>query len=170
MANNTTAQAGQEIVKTAGQQAGEGLLQMQIIGGYALLDFLIVGGLGLAGFLLYVFLTDKEKQKTFNAVLGKAVDSVGAGKDKILEEEEMRDKLTSAVKKQKDKEEADREVEITVDQVMQELEAIQSQSKHLGKEEEQMKGEDSDDLYNIAVVSMLGVVALNLLFIYVHFM
>jgi len=146
-----------------------GILEMAVFGGYEVLDFLIVGGLGLAGFGVYVFLTDKEKQKSFNAVLGKLVDSVGAGKDKLLDEEEMREKLTSAVENQKDNP-TETQVEITVDQVMQELEAIQSQSKHLGKEEEQMKGEDSDDLYNIAVVSMLGIVALNLLFIYVHFM
>lgn len=146
-----------------------GLLEISVIAGYKVVDFLIVGGLGVLGFGLYVFLTDKEKQKAFNSVLGKVVDTIGASKDELLDETEMREKLTDAVNSSKNNP-SEKEVEVTVDQVMQEIQAIQSQSKHIGKEEEQMKGEDSDDLYNISVITMLGVVALVLMQIYVNFM
>lgn len=151
------------------ENPGQNILDMVVFGGYTVTDMFIVGALGVVGFGLYVFLTDKEKQKALNGALGKLVDGIGAGKDKLVDEAEMREKLESAVENQKSNP-TEREVEITVDQVMQELEAIQSQSKHIGKEEEQMKGEDSDDLYNISVITMLGVVALVLMQIYVNFM
>lgn len=144
------------------------MLDTVLISGYTVLDFVIIGALGIGGYLVYAFLGDSEKQESFNAFIGAVIDKAGMGKDKLLDEDEMRDKLESAVQYQKENA-SEQEVEVTVDQVMREISAIQSQSKHLGKEEEQMKGEDSDDLYNISIITMLGVVSLVLLQIYVHF-
>jgi seryl-tRNA synthetase len=97
------------------------------------------------------------------------VEKLGLSDEKGPDKEKLEEKLRSAISKQKDQEKDSVEVDTSVDKVMQEIEAIQSQSKHLGKQEEQMKGEGSDQLYNMIVFNLIANAATALMIIYEFF-
>lgn len=136
------------------------------IAGYTLSKILMGVGTVLLGGLLYWFMGNKEAQKKFNKILERVIQKSGASKDEIYDEEEMREKVDQALKN--DTEMTDHTREVTIDHIMQEIGAIESQAKALGREEERMKGEDSDSVYNLAIMNLAFNSLTLLLLIYVH--
>jgi len=131
------------------------VLNTTVVAGFTILEILVVGGIVLGGSGVYFFLQNKEAQRKFNEVLDSLVNTAGMSKDKPYSEEEMREKVRSAL--ENDKQEMDEvQKEMTIDHVFSEIEAIYSEAKQLGREEERMKGEDSDSVYNLLIIVAAG--------------
>jgi len=124
------------------------------------------GVLGAGG--LYLFLQKDEWVMKFNQLLDSGVNKAGAAKDKGYSEDEMRDKLMNAMENDS-KDRGQMEKEKTMEHIMSEIEAIQSQAKELGRQEERMKGEDSDAVYNLVFINVAISGLLTLMYIWVNF-
>jgi len=124
------------------------------------------GVLGAGG--LYLFLQKDEWVMKFNQLLDSGVSKAGASKDKGYSEDEMRDKLMNAMENDS-KDRGQMEKEMTMEHIMSEIEAIQSQAKELGRQEERMKGEDSDAVYNLVFINVAISGLLTLMYIWVNF-
>lgn len=133
------------------------------IGNALLLSALTLGGVGV-----YFLLQNDKWVMKFNEFLDSTVQKTGADKDKAYNEDEMRDKLMTALENDEE-ERSEIEKQMTMDHVMKEVEAIQSQAKALGRQEERMKGEDSDAVYNLVFINFLATGTLLLLFIWINF-
>jgi len=124
------------------------------------------GVLGAGG--LYLFLQKDEWVMKFNQLLDSGVNKAGAAKDKGYSEDEMRDKLMNAMENDSE-DRGQMEKEMTMEHIMSEIEAIQSQAKELGRQEERMKGEDSDAVYNLVFINVAISGLLTLMYIWVNF-
>jgi len=124
------------------------------------------GVLGAGG--LYLFLQKDEWVMKFNQLLDSGVNKAGAAKDKGYSEDEMRDKLMNAMENDSE-DRGQMEKEMTMEHIMSEIEAIQSQAKELGRQEERMKGEDSDAVYNLVFINVAISGLLTLIYIWVNF-
>lgn len=131
------------------------VLDTTIIAGYTVFEFLVVGGIVFGGAGVYWFLNNKGAQRKFNNLVEGIVQRAGVDKDKAYDEEKMREKVNDALSNSSvDMDEIEKEM--TVKHVLQEIEAIESQARQLGREEERMKGEDSDSVYNLLVIVAAG--------------
>lgn len=144
------------------------VLDTVIYGSMTLGGALAVSGAVLGAGLVYLFLQNDAWVRKFNETLDSLVNKTGTGKEKAYDEEEMRSKVMQAFEND-DQERSEVEKQMSMEHIMKEIEAIQSQSKALGREEERMKGEDSDSVYNLATINMLMTGVLLLGFVYIHF-
>jgi len=144
------------------------VLDTVIYGSITLGNALLIaaGVLGAGG--LYLFLQKDEWVMKFNQLLDSGVSKAGAAKDKGYSEDEMRDKLMNAMENDS-KDRGQMEKEMTMEHIMSEIEAIQSQAKELGRQEERMKGEDSDAVYNLVFINLAISGLLTLMYIWVNF-
>lgn len=110
-------------------------------------------------------------RQKFNSGLDKVVKTLGIGKDQseVYEEEELRDQVNSFLQS-KNPDMSERQLEMTTDQFLRRIEDIVDEAIHTGRKQERMKGEDSDDLYNMVMLSMFSsVIAVGIL-VYIHLM
>jgi len=145
------------------------VLDTVVYNGMTLGGILAVSGIVLGGAAVYLFLQKDEWVMKFNEIIDSTADKAGASKDKGYDEEEMRGKLMKALEND-EQDRSDLEKQMTMDHVMKEVEAIQSQAKALGRQEERMKGEDSDSVYNLLVINMFMTGVLLLGFVWINFM
>lgn len=145
------------------------VLETTIYGSITLGNFLIISGLIIGLGAAYLFLQKDEWVRKFNQFLDTGVEKAGAGKDKAYNEEELRSKLMQALEND-DQQRSEIEKEMTMNHVMREVEAIQSQAKALGRQEERMKGEDSDAVYNMVFINVALTGLLAIMFIWINFM
>jgi len=110
------------------------------------------------------------KQK-FNSGLDKVVKTLGIGKDQaeVYEEDELREQVNGFLNSNNN-DLSDQQVEFTTDQFLRRIEDIVDEAIHTGRKQERMKGEDSDDLYNMVMLSMFSSVVSVGILIYVHLM
>jgi DNA-binding protein Fis len=106
----------------------------------------------------------------FNSGLDKVVKTLGVGKDQdeVYEEEELRSQVQGFLESNNSNM-SEQQVEFTTDQFLRRIEDIVDEAIHTGRKQERMKGEDSDDLYNMVLLSMFSSVVSVGVLIWVHF-
>lgn len=110
-------------------------------------------------------------QNKLGNLSSKLTKITGTSKEETYDEEELRNKVRSALDNDEKAENmTEMDKQIALDHVMQEIEAIESQAKEVGRQEERMKGENSDDLYNMVTINLLMTGALLLLYVWQNFM
>lgn len=105
-----------------------------------------------------------------NSGIDKIVKSLGIGKDKseVYDEEELRTQVEGFIDSNSDAD--SKQVQLSADQFMRRIEDVVDEAIHTGRKQERMKGEDSDDLYNMVLLSMFSSVISSGILIYVHLM
>ena len=96
---------------------------------------------------------DKIKPK-INKALGTFVEKTGTDKNKVIDKEEMRDKIEIAIEEDNpEMNQTDRE--IRTKHILQEFEQAIEDAKHIGKREERMKQEQEGQIYNMMLITMV---------------